>query len=251
LAPRALGAGDLMRIAALSCLYGLTRAIPLFPIVGIQGGSFSAADALAPALGLALGPIRAALAILIGTFIGISLTGRAPFLGLDFLPAASCAALVGLAAGGRRSIGLLMLSALIAAFALSPYSLPLVPIPPLGPGARVPWFWLHLIALALLASPAARAFPEWASRGGIPRGLLGAGCLALCGTSAQHLTGCLLFELFYGLLLGAPPEAFRAIWIPIFWIYPAERLAISAGSALVIAASSGALRALGGAGRDR
>jgi hypothetical protein len=250
LARGALRTEGLMRIAAFSCLYGLMRAVPLFPIIGIQGGSFSAADALAPALGLALGPSRAALAILLGTALGISLTGRAPFFGLDFLPAASCAALVGLAAKGRRSIGLLMLSALAAAFALSPYSLPSMAIAPLGFKAEVPWFWLHLIALALLASPAAKALVAWALEGGVRKRALGAGALALCGTSAQHLTGCLLFELFYGLLLGIPPGSFRGIWIPIFWIYPVERLAIAAGSALVIGATSGALKALG-RGQDR
>lgn len=236
-----LGAKDLMRMAAFSCLYGLARAMPIFPIIGIQGGSFSAADALAPAFGLALGPLGAAIAILIGTFLGISLTGRAIFFGLDFLPATSCAALVGLVARGKRAIGLSLLSALIIAFALSPYSLPLVSIAP--PGFGIPWFWLHLIALALLASPAAKPLAAWAIGGLAHKRLLGAGALALCGTLAQHLTGCLLFELFYGLLLGVPPESFKGIWAPIFWIYPAERILIAAGSALAIAAASSALRA--------
>lgn len=240
-----LGAKDLMRMAAFSCLYGLARAMPIFPIIGIQGGSFSAADALAPAFGLALGPLGAAIAILIGTFLGISLTGRAIFFGLDFLPATSCAALVGLVARGKRAIGISLLSALIIAFALSPYSLPFVSIAP--PGFGIPWFWLHLIALALLASPAAKPLAAWAIGGLAHKRLLGAGALAICGTLAQHLTGCLLFELFYGLLLGVPPESFKGIWAPIFWIYPAERILIAAGSALAIAAASSALRAFGGA----
>ncbi|MEM2226476.1 MAG: hypothetical protein QXY42_03900 [Candidatus Bathyarchaeia archaeon] len=243
MARRGLGAEDLMRMAAFSCLYGLARAMPIFPIIGIQGGSFSAADALAPALGLAFGPLRAAIAILIGTFLGISLTGRTIFFGLDFLPATSCAALIGLVAKGRRSIGLSLLLALTIAFALSPYSLPFISIAPLGFG--IPWFWLHLIALALLASPAAKLLAAWATEGLTHKRLLGAGALALCGTLAQHLTGCLLFELFYGLLLGVPPESFKRIWAPIFWIYPAERALIAAGSALAIAAVSSALRAFG------
>lgn len=96
----------------------------------------------------------------------------------------------------------------------------------------VPYTWLHVVALVLLLSPVIARVPNWIVRNDNYQ-LAAVATLAFVGTMAQHLTGGLLFELAVGLVQGNSPTILRSNWQIIFWLYPAERLLITAISTVI------------------
>jgi hypothetical protein len=249
---------ELSLVASLSALYIAFRIIPTFPMIGIPG-TFRAGDFVAPLYGMILGPILAPVAVTTGTVIGF-FTGAPPqFLGLDFLPGACSAALVGLVAHGKRVPSIMLNLTVLMIFVLLPFTLFFVPVG----NALVPYTWLHLVGLALLVSPLSKKASleitrDW--RGSVEK-LHASGeklsynfwqhfraffVLAFSGTMAQHLTGGILTQLVVGLYFNSLPRHFQTwegFWTTIFWIYPFERTVIALASALIGSASILALKA--------
>ena len=91
-----ISAKTLSVIISFSVLYAFLRVLPSFPMVGISGGYFSAADFITSLYGIILGPYLGVVSIILGIFVSFIL-GKAPiFVGLDFLPAAVNVFIVGL-----------------------------------------------------------------------------------------------------------------------------------------------------------
>ncbi len=254
----------LVMIASFSALYVVFRLIPTFPMFGIPGASFRAGDFLAPLFGVILGPFLGPLAVIIGTIIGFSLVPPV-FLGFDFLPGATSAAIVGLVVRGKRVQAAVLNIIIILVFAVLPFTSLLIPVGT----AFVPYLWLHLVGLALLVSPIAK----WASReinsgwDGLNLGIQSLPrlrrnyywrhfwaffSLALPATLAQHLTGGILTQLVVGLNFHAVPghqTTWLAFWTFVFWIYPVERTIIATVAALIGSAAVLSLKVSGLAGR--
>jgi hypothetical protein len=75
--------------------------------------------------------------------------------------------------------------------------------------------------------------PVWLNTNGF-RQLIAVVLMAFVGTMGQHLMGGLLYELTLGVIGSVPPLTFRnTIWFGIFFIYPAERLLITALSTVI------------------
>ena len=250
----------LILVASFSALYVGFRLIPTFPMFGIPGASFRAGDFLAPLFGIILGPFLGPLAVTIGTVIGFS--GAPPvFLGFDFLPGASSAAIVGLVTHRKRVQATLLNLIILVVFALLPFTALLIPVGSI----LVPYLWLHLVGLVLLASP----FTKWASRvvnndwnakkpKMQPLGRLGSNyywrhfwallVLAFPATLAQHLTGGILTQLVVGINFNSVPGHYHtwlAFWTFVFWIYPVERTIIAVAAALIGSAAVLALKLSG------
>lgn len=96
----------------------------------------------------------------------------------------------------------------------------------------VPYVWLHIVAFGLLLSPVIAKVPTWIIRNDNYQ-LAAVATLAFVGTMTQHLTGGLLFELVVGLVQGSSPSILRGSWQIIFWLYPVERLLITAISTVI------------------
>jgi hypothetical protein len=196
-------------------------------MIGI-GGRFTAGDFILTTIALIAGLWSGALAVVTGTVLAYS--SRAPlFYGLDFLPALLNVAVVTLVVAKRHHIAQAIYLMVLVAFLISPYSLPFV-------FGYMPYTWLHLAALVLLLSPLMAKVPVWLNANDF-RQLVAVVLMSFVGTMAQHLMGGLLFELTLGVIGGVDPLTFRnTIWYGIFFIYPEERLLITALSTVIAVA---------------
>lgn len=247
---------DLVLVASLSALYAVFRAIPTFPMFAIPGASFRAGDIVAPLYGIILGPLVGPLAVAFGTIIGFFVGAPPVFLGLDFLPATMCATVVGLATRRRRREAILLNIGLILAFLSLPFAPLFIQVGPYQAGPnqigpfQIPYVWLHLGGLAVLASPvASRAIhalsDDWTaqieSSSRNYRGqFLAILVLAFIGTLAQHVTGGIITQAVVGLNFNLVPgagrfETWQAFWTFVFWIYPGERTIIALAATAIAA----------------
>jgi hypothetical protein len=223
--------------ATFAVVYGTLRLTPIFAMIGGSGRVFSTTEFIAPLLGIMLGPYVGSVAAVIGTFLGIMLTGRMNFFGLDFLPSMMNALVLGLLMRRRRILAVTLYSGLIALFFVYPSTLHFVSVPVSGSMITIPFIWLHIIAWILLLSALSMKSVEWIS-GGSERKRVAAACfLSLIGTTAQHLTGTLLFAIMAIPLMGMAPKALMATWTAVFYAYPLERLAVILPAATVITAA--------------
>ena len=203
-------------LIVFSALYAALRPVPLGPMIGLSN-SFSISDFLVPLYGIILGPYIGGLSVIIGTFLGMAL-GKAPyFLGLDFLPAFVNTVAIGFLMKRKWAPVIVLNIVLLLAFALNPLTTLFI-----GP---VPFFWLHIVALAVLISPLGRKAGQWVET--LKPDLLTAGVavLAFVGTMMQHLTGNILTEVVHGQIVGdILPETYSTIiWPSAFLAYPVER----------------------------
>jgi hypothetical protein len=208
--------------------------IPTFAMIGISGVAFSLADVVAPLFGIILGPYAGAMSVILGTFLSFGFGRPMVFLGLDFLPGAVDALIVGLLVQGKRRIATTLYTIIFAAFLMHPYTAIFVPI-------SIPYFgiksffypWLHLVALLVLISPLSKMAANWVNGGSLVNLAPGILILVFIGTYAQHLIGALLYETVLGLFVGAAPDVFHLVWTTVFWLYPFERTFIIIVSTLI------------------
>jgi len=235
---------DAVLVSSFSAIYIVFRSLPTYPMLGIPGATFKAGDIVAPLFGALLGPLLGPLSITVGTFAAFS-TGAPPvFLGLDFLPAATSAAMVGLMTRRRKKESILLNGVIILLFLALPYTAFYIQV-----GAySIPFIWLHLIGLALLISPlsmkAASKISIQLPRVTNPR-LVDLGrnlgslfVLSLIATLAQHLMGGILTQAVVGLNFNRVPgrySTWQAFWTFVFWVYPVERTATAIAAALLAA----------------
>jgi hypothetical protein len=223
--------------ATFAAVYGLLRLMPLFMMIGGSGRVFSTTEFFAPLLGITLGPYVGPVAAVIGTFLGIMLTGRMNFFGLDFLPSMMNAAILGLLMRRRMIPATVLYSLLIVVFFVHPSTLHFVSFSLLGSTVLIPFVWLHIIAWVVLVSPMSMKSVAWISGGSEKKRVAAACILSLIGTTAQQLTGTLLYASMAVPLMGMTPEALGAAWAAVFYAYPIERLAIILPAATVVTAA--------------
>jgi hypothetical protein len=223
--------------ATFAAVYAVLRLMPIFLMIGGSGRAFSTTEFVAPLLGIILGPVVGSVAGIIGTFVGIMLTGRMNFFGLDFLPVMINALVLGLIMRRRVTPALALYSALIVLFFMDPSTLHFVSISFLATTVSIPFIWLHIITWVLLASPLSRKSIEWITGVSEKKRVAAACVLSLIGTTAQHLTGTLLFASMAVPMMGMTPTALQGAWTAIFYAYPLERLAIILPPATLVTAA--------------
>lgn len=224
--------------ATLTAVYIVPRTILLDRLIGVNG-SITFSGIVTPVLGFFLAPSYGILAVFIGTMIAAFIPGSAgtlKFGGLDFLGGALNVALISLLVRGRRTEAILMYAATLALFVINPNTeiflgsnFPKLQVPfqwLTVPSPPIPYLWLHLVALVVLASPLTRTLGD-AFRFGSRRILVRAVLVgAFVGTMLEHVTGGILFASVVG------PGAAK-LWPFIFLVYPFERAVIVIGAALV------------------
>ena len=220
-------------ISIFTALYAVLRIIPSVPMIGASGASFSVSDIIAPVYGIILGPYVGGLSVVLGSFI--AMFGKPPvFMGLDFLPATVAAVSLGLLIKKKWIHVITLNVVLLAAFLIHPNTSLFIDVS-LGTGTlALPFFWLHVVALAVLISPLGRMAAKWVTTNNATRTATGIAILAFVGTMMQHLTGNLLFETIMAQPIGnIPLTAYPGIWTSIFLVYPIERLALVVLSTIV------------------
>ena len=224
--------------ASLTAVYVVPRTIFLDRLIGVNG-AITFSGIVTPVLGFFLAPSYGILAVFIGTMIAAFIPGSAgtlKFGGLDFLGGALNVALISLLVRGRRTEAILMYIATLGLFITNPNTEIFVGsnFPKLSapfqwltlPSPPVPYLWLHLIALGVLASPLTRNLGNAFSFGARRSLAKAVFATAFVGTMIEHVTGGILFAA----LVGA--GALKA-WPFIFLVYPFERVVIVIGAVLV------------------
>jgi len=212
-------------VATFAVVYFLFRMIPTFSMVGVSGGTFSLGDVIAPLYGIILGPYAGAVSITLGTVIAFAFGRPMIFLGLDFLPSAIDALIVGLLMLRKKLIASALYLVLLIMFLANPYTAIFVPvsIPFLNVNSFFFYAWLHLLAFIILISPLSRKAVDWVNGASMVNLTSGVIILAFIGTLTQHLVGGLLYEIVLGMFVGEAPVVFRLLWNTVFWLYPFER----------------------------
>ncbi|MGB9023419.1 MAG: hypothetical protein WCC94_08295 [Candidatus Bathyarchaeia archaeon] len=232
--------------AAFAAVYGTFRLFPILVLIGGSGRVFSTTEFIAPLLGVVLGPYAGPVAAVVGTFLGIMITGRTNFFGLDFLAPMMNALVLGLLMRRKWLLSVLIYSALLALFFVHPSTLHFVSVPFLNGTTEFPFIWLHIVVWVLLVSPLGRRPVEWISGATRWKAIVSACLLALIGTMTQHLTGTLIFASMAVPLMGLTPQSLAKAWLAIFYVYPIERLVVVLPAAtLVTFAVVKALKATG------
>src|SRR5713101_8221759 len=177
--------------ASLAAIYTIFRLVPLSRFIGTSG-FLTASGMVTPIIGVLIEPEYGVLAVFIGTMVA-SFAPWNPglrFGGLDFIPGALNLLVVSLAVRGRRNEACVILLGIIALFAVTPFTTVFVGSnlgsPPL------PYFWFHLVALAILASPLSKSLPTWLKSGNYSRIAASVGIMAFAGTMAEHISGGVL-----------------------------------------------------------
>lgn len=244
-------------IAIFSALYAMLRYLPLGPMIGLAG-TFSFSDALAPLIGIILGPFAGGISVIIGTFTAIALGKPVVFFGLDFLPAFINCIAMGFLIKRKWAPIIALYAILLGIFIASPYSSALIPVGSLA----IPFTWLHIVAFILFLTPLRSKavnnikkfnttnttiehlqsnwgiINRFIKRFNIPNMAWSLALLAFVGTMLQHITGSLLTQLTLGVF--AEGTDFTALWTAIFYVYPFERIlmvliAVGIGVPLIIA----------------
>jgi len=210
-------------LGLFSALYAVFRYIPTFPMYGLPGTSFRAGDFLAPILGILLGPWLAVPCIVIGTILNYAFAPPI-FLGLDFLPACVSATVAGLITSGRTKYAIALYALLLGFFLALPLSTFWIQVA----GVKVPYAWLHIVALIALISPIGLRSYKWTRTSVGATLAMGVLVTVFSATMAQHLTGGILEELvlFPTFKITTASKA-SLFWSFIFYLYPIERLVIT------------------------
>lgn len=231
--------------ATFAAIYGTLRLVPFSVWIGGSGRVFTATEFVAPLLGIMLGPYAGSVAGVIGTLLGIIFTGRTNFFGLDFLPVMVNALVLGFLVRKKWLLSVLLYSALLVLFFVHPSTLHFTSVPLPNGTVELPFVWLHISVWLILLSPLSRKSAEWISGGSTSKATSAACVIALIGTTAQHLTGTLLFASMAEPLMGITPETLQVRWIAVFYVYPVERLIVVFAAAVVTVAVIKALKAAG------
>jgi hypothetical protein len=220
--------------AIFSALYSVIRLIPMGPMIGLSN-TFSVADCLAPVYGILLGPYIGGASIILGTFMAMVYGKPVIFLGLDFLPAFVNAVAIGFLMKKKWIPAIILNVALLAIFVVNPLTTQLISIPFGSQTIAVPFYWLHIIALAVLISPLGYKSGSWVKTLRPTFMAAGVAVLAFVGTMMQHLTGNILTEVVSTQITHTltPQVLSTIIWPSAFLLYPLERITLVILSTIV------------------
>jgi len=215
-----LAAKDLALVCCFAPLCTILSFWSLFPIVGVVGKSISAVAAVAPLIGIILGPWLGAAAVTLGGLVGASVAHVGPFGLLSFLPWTAAAFGSGLLYSRRWYVLTIAYAVLLLAFAF---------YPTIGPAWLHPYMvWLQLVGLAVLVSPLQlRAVKSIRKQTSIQEAILGVGVLSFLATLFGHVAGSLMFEIAYWPALIGDVGSWKSLWQFLTFVYPIERAIIT------------------------
>jgi len=195
--------------------------VSLFPVIGSVGKFITLATAMAPLIGLILGPYLGTAAVSIGGFIGWIITQTGPFSFLSFVPSATCALFSGLLFNRRRAVSLFLYSALLLILAFYPM---------IGPAWLYPYYlWFQLTGLIVLASPLRSKAEDFAHKHTSLFELsFGVGIISFTAALFGQIVGSVMFEIMYWPTTPSQTEFWKiVVWQPTTFLYPVERTLIT------------------------
>lgn len=229
--------GTSRKIAAVSVfavIYSLTRLIPIAPYVGISS-VLTFGETISPLSGMLFGPLVGGASVILGTLLDFALGRPVIFDGLDFLPGLASAVTAGLAFSKRRGAVFILPVSLMIIFSLDPLSVLAVRVGAAG----IPYLWMHLLSVFVMASVSLALARRWHSTASWAY----IAATVFIATMTAHVMGGIVYENILvrvnGVLL---PTALKSNWNVIFFAYPLERTFFTVvGTAIALPV----LRALG------
>lgn len=221
-----LDSKDLALTGVFASLYAVLSFIPLFPVIGAVGKSFTVALIIAPLVGLIIGPYRGALAASIGGFIAWSITQSGPFFSLSFVPGAATAMCSGVLYKDRWKAFAVLYSALLLAYGF---------YPTIGPMWLYPYYiWFHTLGLIVLTSQTMlKTFKTRSNHGFMLELSFKVGVISFIATLFGHVVGGILFEAIYFPTFLPNVDSWRTLWQNLIFIYPLERSIVVIVSVLI------------------
>jgi hypothetical protein len=201
--------------STFAVIYSLLGLIPVSAFIGIPS-FLSFRGVLSPLAGMLFGPVVGGFSMVLGTFLDFALGRPVSLAYLDFVPDLVSAAVAGLCFTGRRKAAVALPILLLAWYYADPASADFISVN----GMPVPFFWMHLVSVAVIAGA---LFLE--SRGRLGRlNPAFVASTAFASTMAGHIAGSIVYENVLVRLDGVPVQTLQGLWISIFYAYPAERI---------------------------
>jgi hypothetical protein len=206
--------------AVFAVLYALLGLIPVSAYVGVSS-FLTFREILSPLAGMLFGPVTGGFSMVLGGFVDFALGKPVTFDFLDFVPDLAAALTAGFCFTGKRIAALGLPLILMAAYTIDPLSRSLIPVG----GFEIPFLWMHLASILVLASALLLELAGKTSR----LSPLFITATVFAATMCGHVAGSVLYEnILVRVNHTASPDTVRAAWAYIFYLYPAERLLFTA-----------------------
>ncbi len=211
--------------SSFAAIYAVLGLVPVSRFVGISS-FLTFREVLSPLSGMLFGPVVGGFSMVIGAFADFYLTKQVNFDFLDFVPDLVSSVTAGLAFTGRRKAAVALPAVLVAWYSIDPLSAAFVTVS----GVPVPFTWMHIVAIGLLAGALILE-----RRGRLEK--LGTPFIAsavLASTMAGHIAGSILYEnIYFRVNHLFSYQTIQANWSVIFYLYPPERILFTVVGTLV------------------
>ena len=196
-------------------VYAILGLFPISAIIG-AGGFLTFREAVSPLAGMLFGPGVGGFSMVLGNFVDFAMGKPIVFDFLDFIPDLVSAVVAGLAFTGHRKAALCLPVFLLVLFTLDPLSPVLVNVG----GVDIPFLWMHVISMGVLAGALL-----YEKRGSLARlSPVFVSAVAFASTMSGHVAGNIMYENVILRLDGVvPKDGYQAFWTLVFYAYPLER----------------------------
>ena len=203
--------------AVFTALYVVLSFVKISPILGLSGPAITAADVVAPIMGILLGPYVGVLSTLLGGAIGFSVGSLTYF---SLVAGVATAFSAGMIQIKKRIVSIVTYVSLFFLFAF---------FPTVGTFWLFPWnAWFQIVGLVVLISPLQFAAAGFLNSENDTKLGIGLFFTSLTCTLAGQIAGSLLFEV-----LTFSPATLQPIWTALTFIYPIERIVIASIATLI------------------
>jgi len=206
-------------VASASLFAVIYAVLGLFPVSAIIGASgfLTFRDAVSPLTGMLFGPVVGGFSMVLGNFVDFAMGKPIVFDFLDFIPDLVSAVVAGLAFTGHRKAAVGFPVLLLVWFTLDPLSPVLVSVG----GIDVPFLYMHVISMTVLAG--ALLYEKRGSLARLSPAFVGA--VTFASTMSGHVAGNIMYENVIFRLDGViPKDGYQAFWTLAFYAYPLERV---------------------------
>ncbi len=211
--------------AIFAAVYAILGLFPVSAYIGVRS-FLTFREIVSPLAGMLFGPLTGGFSMIIGNFVDFAFGKPVVFDFLDFVPDMASAVAAGLVFTGRRKAALALPLVLMVWYSLDPLSVDFVRVG----GVAIPFFWMHLLSVAVLGV----AFLLEGRRKLNRLNPFFVGATFFMSTMTGHIAGSLLYENVVARVNNLlTPAQIAGAWRAIFIAYPAERILFTALGTLV------------------
>jgi hypothetical protein len=218
-----LATSDLTLTVSFTALYVSLSFLPLSQVIGLFSKAITAANIIAPIIGIVLGAYLGMFSTFLGGIIALFVS---PYFSLPGLVAGVVTSLhSGLLYAHKRFMCAFIYFSLLFVFSFYPFVGPIWLYPP--------FLWFQLIGLVVLVSPIQSLALKNLNSDSGAKSFFGFFTTFLTSTLAGQIAGSLVFEFISWPVFTANLNVWVGYWQFIAFIYPVERVIIALGATFV------------------